>query len=74
METTESESPSPALTPLPSLEHLLTSPDPKQGMFERKVHLGESYSVYKSTMYSTLTCQSLTQTWQLKTTGGYSSC
>lgn len=31
METTETESPSPALTPLPSLEQLLTSPDPKQG-------------------------------------------
>lgn len=35
METTETESLSPALTPLPSLEHLLTSPDPKQGMFEQ---------------------------------------
>ncbi|XP_041662723.1 GRIP and coiled-coil domain-containing protein 2 [Cheilinus undulatus] len=33
METTETESPSPALTPLPSLEHLLTSPDPKQEPF-----------------------------------------
>lgn len=32
METTETESPSPAQTPLPSLEHLLMSPDPKQGM------------------------------------------
>lgn len=36
METTETESLSPALTPLPSLERLLTSPDPKQGMFERR--------------------------------------
>lgn len=36
METTESESPSPALTPLPSLEQLLTSPDPKQGVFNSK--------------------------------------
>lgn len=35
METTESESLSPALTPLPSLELLLTSPDPKQGVLER---------------------------------------
>uniref|UniRef100_A0A8C4DGR9 GRIP and coiled-coil domain containing 2 n=1 Tax=Dicentrarchus labrax TaxID=13489 RepID=A0A8C4DGR9_DICLA len=33
METTETESPSPALTPLPSLEHLLMSPDPKQEPF-----------------------------------------
>ncbi|XP_034740496.1 GRIP and coiled-coil domain-containing protein 2 [Etheostoma cragini] len=33
METTETESPSPALTPLPSLEQLLTSPDPKQEPF-----------------------------------------
>ncbi|XP_044221228.1 GRIP and coiled-coil domain-containing protein 2 [Thunnus albacares] len=33
METTENESPSPALTPLPSLEQLLTSPDPKQEPF-----------------------------------------
>ncbi|CAJ1079915.1 GRIP and coiled-coil domain-containing protein 2 [Xyrichtys novacula] len=33
METTETETPSPALTPLPSLEHLLTSPDPKQEPF-----------------------------------------
>lgn len=32
MEMIESESPSPALTPLPSLEQLLTSPDPKQGV------------------------------------------
>lgn len=32
METTENESPSAALTPLPSLEQLLTSPDPKQGL------------------------------------------
>lgn len=32
METTETESPSAALTPLPSLEQLLTSPDPKQGL------------------------------------------
>lgn len=36
METTETENPSPAVTPLPSLEHLLTSPDPKQGMFKIK--------------------------------------
>lgn len=35
METTETESPSPAVTPLPSLEHLLTSPDPKQGVLGR---------------------------------------
>lgn len=33
METTETESPSPAVTPLPSLEHLLMSPDPKQEPF-----------------------------------------
>ncbi|XP_035507459.1 GRIP and coiled-coil domain-containing protein 2 isoform X1 [Scophthalmus maximus] len=33
METTESESPSPALTPLPSLEQLLMSPNPKQEPF-----------------------------------------
>ncbi|KAF7670357.1 hypothetical protein LDENG_00252290 [Lucifuga dentata] len=33
METTETESPSPALTPLPSLEQLLTSPDPKEEPF-----------------------------------------
>ncbi|KAM9346865.1 GRIP and coiled-coil domain-containing protein 2 [Symphorus nematophorus] len=33
METTETESPSPALSPLPSLEHLLMSPDPKQEPF-----------------------------------------
>ncbi|XP_019945576.2 GRIP and coiled-coil domain-containing protein 2 isoform X1 [Paralichthys olivaceus] len=33
MEMTESESPSPALTPLPSLEQLLMSPDPKQEPF-----------------------------------------
>ncbi|XP_056145242.1 GRIP and coiled-coil domain-containing protein 2 [Lampris incognitus] len=34
METTETESSSPAHTPLPSLEQLLTSPDPKQQPFE----------------------------------------
>uniref|UniRef100_A0A3B4AM64 GRIP domain-containing protein n=1 Tax=Periophthalmus magnuspinnatus TaxID=409849 RepID=A0A3B4AM64_9GOBI len=33
METTETESPSPASTPLPSLEQLLSSPDPKQEPF-----------------------------------------
>lgn len=33
METTETESLSPARTPLPSLEQLLTSPDPKQEPF-----------------------------------------
>ncbi|XP_034417009.1 GRIP and coiled-coil domain-containing protein 2 [Cyclopterus lumpus] len=33
METTETENPSPALSPLPSLEQLLTSPDPKQEPF-----------------------------------------
>uniref|UniRef100_A0A3Q0QT64 GRIP and coiled-coil domain containing 2 n=1 Tax=Amphilophus citrinellus TaxID=61819 RepID=A0A3Q0QT64_AMPCI len=33
METTETESSSPALTPLPSLEQLLTSPNPKQEPF-----------------------------------------
>ncbi|XP_055727989.1 GRIP and coiled-coil domain-containing protein 2-like [Salvelinus fontinalis] len=33
METTETESLSPPHTPLPSLEHLLTSPDPKQEPF-----------------------------------------
>ncbi|KAJ8252855.1 hypothetical protein GJAV_G00206340 [Gymnothorax javanicus] len=33
METTETESVSSAGTPLPSLEHLLTSPDPKQELF-----------------------------------------
>lgn len=36
METTESESLSPAVAPLTSFEHLLTSPDPKQGTFERR--------------------------------------
>lgn len=34
METTETESPSTARSPLPSLEQLLTSPDPKQGACE----------------------------------------
>lgn len=36
METTETEppSPSPSVKSLPSLEHLLTSPDPKQGQTE----------------------------------------
>lgn len=34
METTETEKSSPALIPLPSLEQLLTAPDPKQGVFE----------------------------------------
>ncbi|KAK9537435.1 hypothetical protein VZT92_005053 [Zoarces viviparus] len=33
METTETESPAPALSPLPSLEQLLMSPDPKQEPF-----------------------------------------
>ncbi|KAM3862243.1 GRIP and coiled-coil domain-containing protein 2 [Diretmus argenteus] len=33
METTETENPSPTHTPLPSLEQLLTSPDPKQEPF-----------------------------------------
>ncbi|XP_068428479.1 GRIP and coiled-coil domain-containing protein 2 [Clinocottus analis] len=33
METTETERPSPALSPLPSLEQLLMSPDPKQEPF-----------------------------------------
>lgn len=33
METTEMESLSPAVTPLTSLEHLLMSPDPKQGTY-----------------------------------------
>lgn len=50
METTETESPSPALTPLPSLEHLLTSPDPKQGVFERRGAHCNSYSI--CTLYS----------------------
>lgn len=36
METTETENFSPAVTPLPSLEQLLTSPDPKQGVFNRR--------------------------------------
>lgn len=36
METTETESLSPAITPLTSLEHLLMSPDPKQGTVERR--------------------------------------
>lgn len=35
METTETETPSPTVRSLPSLEHLLTSPDPKQGQIER---------------------------------------
>lgn len=48
METTETESPSPALTPLPSLEQLLTSPDPKQGVFQTGGAPCNSYSVYKS--------------------------
>lgn len=34
METTETETPSPSVQSLPSLEHLLTSPDPKQGQLE----------------------------------------
>lgn len=42
MENTETESQSPALTPLPSLEHLLISPDPKQGTFEKRA---ASYNV-----------------------------
>lgn len=46
METTETESPSPALMPLPSLEQLLTSPDPKQGVFEMGGQPCKSYSVY----------------------------
>ncbi|XP_074550551.1 GRIP and coiled-coil domain-containing protein 2 [Halichoeres trimaculatus] len=33
METTETETPSPGLSPMPSLEHLLASPDPKQEPF-----------------------------------------
>lgn len=33
METTETETLSPAVTPLTSLEHLLMSPDPKQGTY-----------------------------------------
>lgn len=51
METTESESPSPAVTPLPSLEHLLTSPDPKQGQIQRR---GQSngYRICISTLLS----------------------
>lgn len=36
METTETESLSPAIAPLTSLEHLLMSPDPKQGTFKRR--------------------------------------
>lgn len=36
METTETESFSPAPTSLPSLEQLLTSPEPKQGVFESR--------------------------------------
>lgn len=36
METTETESLSPAVAPLTSFEHLLTSPDPKQGTLERR--------------------------------------
>lgn len=36
METTETERSSPAHTPLPSLEQLLTSPDPKQGVLESR--------------------------------------
>lgn len=36
METTETESLSPTVAPLTSFEHLLTSPDPKQGTFERR--------------------------------------
>lgn len=35
METTETESLSPAVAPLTSFEHLLTSPDPKQGTFKK---------------------------------------
>lgn len=34
METTETETPSPTVRSLPSLEHLLTSPDPKQGQIK----------------------------------------
>lgn len=36
METTETENLSPAIIPLTSLEHLLMSPDPKQGTFDRR--------------------------------------
>lgn len=36
METTETESLSPAIAPLTSLEDLLMSPDPKQGTFKRR--------------------------------------
>jgi len=43
METTETESPSSALSPLPSLEQLLASPDPKQGAYKKR-----SYCVCKS--------------------------
>lgn len=34
METTETENISSSVKSLPSLEHLLTSPDPKQGQIE----------------------------------------
>lgn len=50
METTETESPSPVVTPLPSLEHLLMSPDPKQGVLEGRRAPCNSYSVYESSM------------------------
>lgn len=43
METTETESPSPVLTPLPSLEHLLMSPDPKQGVLDGRSAPCNSY-------------------------------
>lgn len=60
METTETENPSPAVTPLPSLEHLLTSPDPKQGMVKIRaahcdpVHNSASGHIQTSTVFKLL--------------------
>lgn len=44
METTETETPSPSVKSLPSLEHLLTSPDPKQGLFQIRSNIRRSMS------------------------------
>lgn len=46
METTETEKSSPAQTSLPSLEQLLTSPDPKQGVIESKHKRNEGSSCF----------------------------
>lgn len=48
METTETENSSPARTPLPSLEQLLTSPNPKQGVFETGSAPFNTYQMIKA--------------------------